>query len=374
MIIFITIPWFLPAYKAGGPIQSIANLVSNYYDDIQYYIFCSNKDLNGELVKSVAFNEWIYFNNNTKVWYDSGIQTRLNLVKNTFHLKPDVLYAIGLFSWKYNMLPLLNCQAKKKILSVRGMLHPGALSQKSFKKKTFLLLFKLSGFIKKITFHATDNEEAGFIKAQFGHKAKIYVANNFSKKIIPAPIVLKTIGSLNLITIALISPMKNHLLVLKALAICKGNIVYNIYGPIKDEMYWCHCLKQIELLPANIKVNYGGEIAPNLIEEKLSENHVFIMPSKSENFGHALSEALSAAKPIITSNHTPWNYLKEKNAGFNVDTHEVEIASAITEFINMNNDQYTLFVKGAKEYVTLKSDLLYTKQQYKTLFSLDEVS
>ncbi len=40
----------------------------------------------------------------------------------------------------------------------------------------------------------------------------------------------------------------------------------------------------------------------------------------------------------------------------------------------MNNDQYTLFVKGAKEYVTLKSDLLYTKQQYKTLFSLDEVS
>jgi hypothetical protein len=25
--IFITIPWFLPAYKAGGPVQSVANMV-----------------------------------------------------------------------------------------------------------------------------------------------------------------------------------------------------------------------------------------------------------------------------------------------------------------------------------------------------------
>ena len=32
--IFITIPWFLPAFRAGGPIQSVANLVKEYEDGV----------------------------------------------------------------------------------------------------------------------------------------------------------------------------------------------------------------------------------------------------------------------------------------------------------------------------------------------------
>jgi glycosyltransferase involved in cell wall biosynthesis len=376
VIVFITIPWFLPAYKAGGPIQSIANLVSNYSKDIEYYIFCSNKDLDGVVLKNVFFNQWIKYNStsNVWVWYDTGVQTRLNLVKCTFTLKPDVLYAIGLFSLKYNILPLVNCHAKKKILSVRGMVHPGALSQKSLKKKIFLFLFNIAGIKKKISFHATDEEEAGFVKNQFGKKVKVFVASNFSKNISPQQPLQKNTGSLKLITVALISPMKNHLLVLNALANCKANIEYNIYGPIKDEMYWDQCVKQIGLLPSNIKVNYGGEVSPDKVEMLLSENHVFIMPSKSENFGHSLSEALSAAKPIITSNNTPWNFLSESKAGVNVETNETSIAKAISFFAEMSNVNYNEYVSGAKKYVENKSNLPLLKQQYQNMFSTNEFS
>ena len=45
--IFITIPWFLPAFRAGGPIQSIANLVKEFNEDVEYFIFCGDTDLNG---------------------------------------------------------------------------------------------------------------------------------------------------------------------------------------------------------------------------------------------------------------------------------------------------------------------------------------
>ncbi len=50
--IFIIIPWFLPAFRAGGPVQSIANLVKQYNDDVQYFIFCSDTDLNGSLARA----------------------------------------------------------------------------------------------------------------------------------------------------------------------------------------------------------------------------------------------------------------------------------------------------------------------------------
>ena len=56
MIVFITIPWFLPAYRAGGPIQSVANLIENFSVDIEYRIFCADEDLNGEPLTGIVKN------------------------------------------------------------------------------------------------------------------------------------------------------------------------------------------------------------------------------------------------------------------------------------------------------------------------------
>ena len=79
MKIFVSIPWFHPAYKAGGPIQSIANMVRqmcNYANGqickYQFNIFCSNKDLDGSLLQGVAFDEWVNYNAHTKIWYSSS--------------------------------------------------------------------------------------------------------------------------------------------------------------------------------------------------------------------------------------------------------------------------------------------------------------
>jgi glycosyltransferase involved in cell wall biosynthesis len=370
LTIFISIPWFLPAFKAGGPIQSIANLVDNYTEDIVYYIFCSNKDLNNEINTGKAFNEWIKHNEHTYVWYDTGFSTKNNLLLENKKLQPDVLYIIGLFDWNYNIIPLLYGTAKKRILSARGMLHPGALSQKSIKKKIFLTLLKLIKIKKDTSFHATDDDEASFIKNIFGHACKVSVAGNFAKTIQYKNLPHKERNVLKLITVALISPMKNHLLVLQALVNCKDDIEYNIYGPIKDIEYWELCKKQMALLPSNIKVKYHGEINPTAIENILAQNHVFIMPSKSENFGHALVEALSSGKPIITSYATPWNNLLDNKAGINCTEDVLVISNAISLFAEMNAETYEQFSNGAVEYTTKRNDKEMLSLQYKEMFSV----
>jgi glycosyltransferase involved in cell wall biosynthesis len=370
LTIFISIPWFLPAYKAGGPIQSIANLVNNYTDDITYYIFCSNKDLNNETNIGKPFNEWVVYNQNTHVWYDTGFATKNHFLIQNKKIKPDILYIIGLFNWHYNIIPLFYGKAKKRILSVRGMLHTGALSQKKIKKKIFLFFLKLTRIKNNTSFHATDDAEAFFIKKEFGENTPIYVAGNFAKLIEQKAVLHKEANFLKLITVALISPMKNHLLVLQALANCTNAIEYNIYGPIKDAAYWELCTKQMALLPTNIKVKYHGEIDPTLVENVLAQNHVFIMPSKSENFGHALVEALSCGKPIITSHGTPWNNLLDGSAGINCNEDELSISNAVKFFCEMNAEGYELFSDGAIQYALQKNNKHTLHYQYQQMFTV----
>ena len=368
MIIFITIPWFLPAFRAGGPIQSVANLIENFTVDIEYRIFCADEDLNREPLTGIVKNEWTNYNTHTKVWYAEKENVSDVVCKEIANIKPDVLYIIGLFSWHFNIVPMLFCKADRKIISVRGMLHPGALSQKRVKKQLFLKGLKILGVTSKNIFHATDEIEKQFIKNEFGVNTSILVAGNFAKNIAAQLPLEKTASYLIMVTIALISPMKNHLMVLEALKQCSANIKYNIYGPVKDETYWQKCKAVIAELPTNITVQYHGEIAPGFVVKVFEQQHVLIMPSKSENFGHAIAESLSAGKPVITSNNTPWKNLELNNAGINVDTDVQSIAKAISFFAMLDQSEYNRFVTGSKLYSIQNNQTPEKINAYRKLF------
>ncbi len=369
MIVFITIPWFYPAYKAGGPIQSIINMVGELDQNFRFKIFCSNSDVDGTMLNVLTVT-WTKYNNSTEVYYASAKKPSIkSAAKEIKKLSPDIIFINGIYSWYFNFLPLIKSSQARKIVSVRGMLHPGALSQKSFKKKMYLLFWKALQLHRKCDFHASNEEEKKYIEKVFGKKIKIFIAQNFPKKINRQLPPEKNPGVLKLISVALISPMKNHLLVLQALQFCIEHITYNIYGAIKDLEYWQHCLKQIELLPVNISVKYHGDILPTNVESALSQSHVFILPSKSENFGHAFYEALSAGKPVITSSNTPWKNLKVSSAGINVSLENTnEMVDAINCFAAMGKEEYNVWSLSANMYASKSVNFEEIKRQYEEMF------
>lgn len=363
----ICIPWFWPAYKAGGPIQSIINLVTQYKTTCSFYIFTGHNDLNNEVLENIQTNCWVDYNTHTKVWYASHNRLAA-LKKNVKEIKPDKLFIIGLFSPAFNLAPLLCIKNVSKIISPRGMLHPGALQQKPLKKKVFLWLIKNTKAIGNAVFHATDAEEEKMIKNVFGINIKVKVASNFPRLFSPKT-VSKQNRILKLVTIALISPMKNHLLVLESLKNCTQKIDYTIYGPVKDENYWQECLKQIPLLPQNVKVDYGGILLSHQVESALKKADVFIMPSQSENFAHAIAEALSAGLPVITSNNTPWNQLKDFNAGMNCNLNTVELTEAINFFTEMDVEKLNDCSIAAAKYIHGKINTETIHEQYHQMFN-----
>ncbi|MGN6476257.1 MAG: glycosyltransferase family 4 protein, partial [Flavipsychrobacter sp.] len=341
--------------------------------EVTFYVFCSDKDMDGSLL-NVGRHGWQQYNYNTKVYYATPDECQQNILQKLLdQVQPDVVFINGIFSRYFSIAPLLAITSAKKILSVRGMLHPGALSQKSMKKKIFLAIFRLRSWHHLAEFHATTEEEAQFIRDQFGDKRKIWVVPNFPKLSGYQNPLEKEVGKLRLVSIALISPMKNIKLVIEALAQCKSHAVYDIYGPVKDEAYWEECKVLMTGLPSNVEINYKGALEPEKVKETLSHYHVMVQPSKSENFGHSIFEALSAGMPVITSRFTPWNDLQKNKAGYNVSIdNTVDLVKSIEELTDLDHYTYEHWTKQAYAYALDKVDIPSIKKGYENMFGIAE--
>jgi glycosyltransferase involved in cell wall biosynthesis len=363
---YISIPWFTPAYLAGGPIQSVFTMVNNC-DEMDFKIITSNLDINNVPLKNIPINQWVVFNKQTKVYYGDkqlSLFKHIHLIKS---VKANAVFIIGIYSFRFTILPILFSSSANIILSARGMLHPPALRQKAFKKKLYLALLKPILKWKNVSFHATDETEKSHIQSVIGNQAKVRVAQNIPN-IRKSNVSYKSEGTINLLTVALIGPMKNHLQILKALKDCKHNVQYDICGHIYFPEYWNECLKIIQQLPSNIKVFHHGPIPPNELDSFYTNAHVFICPSQSENFGHALFEGLSAGKPLITSNNTPWNDLEKNNAGLNVEPIPEQLKNAIDFFAKINDTDYNKWSISAKDYSNNTVDIVEIKKAYYQMF------
>ena len=349
--LLICYSYFLPAYKAGGPIQSLANLIRNIHEDFDIYVLTSNAEFGGDEPLNVTSNEWVDFEQNkAKVMYLSHEnQSFFSIKKMLQQIQPDKIFVNGIYSIPFTWIPALLYPAKT-IVHVRGMLHPGALNQKSVKKRLFLAGVKSSGLHLKVTFCVSDEKEAQYTKAVFGEKVKVQIAQNFPASFEALPALQKEVGEIKMLSIALISPMKNHALVLEALQQVKSKVVWDIYGPIKDQKYWEHCKQLLQMLPSNCTVSYKGELNPTQVYTTLQNYHIFILPSESENFGHALYEAMIAGKPIMTSCNTPWNALAKNQAGWNVQLNTKAIQEVIENVAAVNYDDYAIMTNVVREY------------------------
>ncbi len=357
----------------------MVNLVRELHEVVDFYVVCKPHEM-GETstLPAIELKQWNNWEGKATVYYwEYGFKQRAELQQLIKEVVPDVIYINGLYSLYFNFLPLFYAVKLKRrkpslniVLSARGMLHPGALSQKAAKKKIYLHLFRLLNIHRSVVWHATDKQELQFIKTEMGNKMEVRIAANFPNLLVMAQRPVKIEQELILGTVALISPMKNHLEVLKALQQITAKIEWHIFGPVKDEDYWESCKALIPSLLANITVVYHGELPPHLLPAAMDQFQVFIMPSKSENFGHAIVEALSAGKPVITTTTTPFGDLELFNCGFALPPEDLQegLKQAITRFTQMNEEEFTKAVTGTAAYIDQKIEKESLKKAYYSLF------
>jgi len=377
--ILIFTDWYVPGYRAGGPIQSVYNLAKLLSKNFDVKVVTRITDYASiETYGGVSADVWTTIDTQHEVLYIASENLNIKTIRNLCKThKSDVILINGLFSFYFSILPLFFANfygAVKTFVAVRGMLHQSALKVKPLKKQLFLAFARGFGLYKTTTLLSTSPYENEEILKTLG-KIKIVSAPNipmlpdmhfdFSKKQFKSDH-----GVLRLLFLGRISPEKNPVMVLKALMNIKKSISVKFAGAGIDLAYQEIFNTELKALPVNIEVCCLNELPHHEILALFDQTDIMILPSHGENFGHAIFESLAYATPVIISNNTPWKHMQEEMAGIEVNADNVEeICSAIAFFETMESSKYREWQLGALNKALTYMDKNDFENTYSKIFN-----
>ena len=371
----VFIDWFDPGYKAGGPIRSAVNLAKHLQYQYDVYVFTSDRDLGSLVPYDVKTDAWVPYDEQVKVLYCSPGNLRWKYIRGIIQdTNPDFIYLNSLFSKYFTIYPLLinrSCGWKNNtILAPRGMLRDSALRYKPVKKKLFLHLFRWFSVHRHISFQATDNTEFNDVKKAFGETARVLQIPNFPAYVQPYPGSLpKRSGELSVVFVGRLHPIKNLYFLLERLKVVKGEVLLTVIGSEEDKMYVDQCRNLSASLPDNVTVIFDGEKPNHELPAIIAKHHVFCLPTQGENFGHAIFEGLSAGRPVLISDQTPWRGLAAVKAGWDVALADsAGFEKVLQEALYMKQEEYDEWSLGAWEYAFRFSSGSNALSKYTTLF------
>ena len=140
--ILAVVEWYPPAYKAGGPIRSVHNLMQLLRAQTNHHleVVCGDRDLGSDSPLEGIQTDTPLQQDGVVVTYRSSTSRKwwLDKLRGTEGSPgPDVVYLNSLFSVPFALRPLMAARALgiPVVLAPRGMLGAGALAIKPFKKK-----------------------------------------------------------------------------------------------------------------------------------------------------------------------------------------------------------------------------------------------
>ncbi len=179
------VDFYLPGYKAGGPIRTIFNMIERLSDDVEFLIFTRDHDLGEKKpYKDVISDDWNKVGNASVYYVSQAKFTLARIAKLMRETSYDVVYLNSFFSPKGTLLPLLVrrlqlCPSRPVIIASRGEFSPGAINIKGLKKRTYIALTKVIGLYNDLVWQASSINEQQDIKRVLGNVAsEILVAPN----------------------------------------------------------------------------------------------------------------------------------------------------------------------------------------------------
>ncbi|MGB1480326.1 MAG: glycosyltransferase [Flavobacteriales bacterium] len=321
--IMAVVEWYPPAFRAGGPIRSVHNLMRLLKAQTPHHlhVVCGPRDLGSpELLPGVTVDKPVD-RDGVKVIYvsDTSLSAWKARLKGTPEApSPDVLYLNSLFSVPFALRPLwvARRQGIRVVLAPRGMLGAGALAIKPLKKKVFLTAARVLGWFRDVRWHASTEVEATEVRAHF---PKAELAEALNVPLAPVECQNPEWGTeVVWVAVGRIQSKKNLHFALEALQevrLEEKTLTVELVGPAEDEAY----LKRLlGMARPGLKVVHRGPVPPEELGEVWGRAHALLMPTTHENFGHAVVEAWAHGRPVLLSDQTPWRGLAAAGLGWDL--------------------------------------------------------
>jgi glycosyltransferase involved in cell wall biosynthesis len=326
---------YLPGYKSGGPIRSLANLVERLGDEFDFTIITYDRDSGDPRPYPGAEPGTVHRIGKADVVYlDAARRHFRHLARVVAECRPDVLYVNSFFQSQFGATPMILRHLGllpdvPVILAPRGEFCVGALGLKAAKKRVYLAAARALGMHRDITWQASSAFEAAEIRQLIargnGQRRDAVLVVPVVPDLLPATPVprrrdgyAKTAGRLRAMFLSRIAPKKNLLGALQMLGQVRGHVELTIYGPIEDARYWSKCQDAIGALPANIRVRYAGSVEHAQVADAMVQHDLFFFPTLGENYGHVIVEAMMAGCLVLLSDRTPWRNLAAAGVGWDL--------------------------------------------------------
>ncbi len=239
---------------------------------------------------------------------------------------------------------------KKYVVSPRGTLSKQAMKYSRNIKNIFWEFLQKDALNKASAFHATSHDEYIDIRSA-GFKVPVAIVPNGIE--IPKTYTnVKTNEKRTLLYLGRIHPKKGLEDAIEAWSDIQNQFLnweFLIVGK-GDEKYIRKLKSLIKI--KNIKnIIFSGPIYGEEKNKVYQRSDVFILPTKSENFGMVVAEALSNSVPVLTTTGAPWRGLIDNRAGWWIDPKKEEIKKTLIKVLKMHSDELAEFGSNGRAWM-----------------------
>jgi glycosyltransferase involved in cell wall biosynthesis len=354
-IVLTLIGAYWPGNNASGPNQSFRALAEALRDEFEFRLIARDRPF-AATEPAAEIGRWVGLGfakaRYCRIGRLGGVSLG-NILRETTH---HILWLNGFFDREFTIPALVlrrmgRIPFRPTILSPRGEFGSGALGLKSTQKLAYLCLARQAGLLRGVTLHATSEIERVNIKRGVPWVHDVAIGPNVRLLIDPPKLTRPCDDVFRLVFVGRIARVKNLSYALQVLGGVKASVVFEVYGPVQDSEYWRECQQLIIGLPENVSVAYKGEIANENVVVALALADLLFLPTKGENFGHAIFEALSCGVPVLISDATPWRDLEQQAAGWDLPlTEPRRFAAAIDALAGMGHVERERLRRGARAH------------------------
>ena len=285
-----------------------------------------------------------------------GIAPSLRRALTNAASRADVIHSHGL--WRMpNIYPGWAVKGTKccLVVSPRGMLSPWALNHSRWRKQVFGALLQWPAIANAACFHATaESEYEDIRRAGFRHQPVCVIPNGVD---LPELGAKRASSRRVLLYLGRIHVKKGVDILLHAwsqvsqrfrdweLRIVGSDRGWDLRGGYLDEMLSLSQKLKLE------RVTFLGPLYGDDKTNAYRDAELFVLPTRSENFGLTVAEALAAGTPVIVTKGAPWEGLQREGAGWWVDLGVDPLIASLEEAMALSPEPLGLMGLRGREWM-----------------------
>jgi glycosyltransferase involved in cell wall biosynthesis len=271
----------------------------------------------------------------------------------------DILHDNGIWLLHNHRLAVLAKRHRiPRVVSMRGMLEPWALSHKRFKKNLAWWLYQRRDLERALCHVATGESEARNLQC-LGLGVPVATVPNGVDVPEEPPRCAGSVSGRGVqngrrrtaFFLGRIYPIKGLPMLIEAWArVRPDGWCLRIAGP--DE---AGHKKQVEkaVFAAGLGevVSFTGPVDPQMKSSAFVDADLFVLPTHSESFGMVVAEALAHSVPVLTTTAAPWSILRERGCGWWVDATLDGITEALRQATSLETEALRAMGKKGRALV-----------------------